>query len=80
MTGSPVQGYYQGGEEAVMKVKGRSWLRAFCTEAEVMHVQCQAGKRAVHVDQLPIILGVVLLPFLYVRNLTLLRRGRTASS
>ena len=32
---------------------------------------------AFHVDKLPIILGVVFLPFLYARNLMLLYRGRT---
>ncbi len=32
---------------------------------------------AFHVDKLPIILGVLFLPFLYARNLSLLRRGRT---
>lgn len=31
---------------------------------------------AFHVDKLPIILGYAFLPFLYARNLRLLRRGR----
>jgi lipid-A-disaccharide synthase-like uncharacterized protein len=32
---------------------------------------------AFHVDKLPVILGYLFLPFLYARNLSLLRRGRT---
>jgi len=31
---------------------------------------------AFHVDKLPIILGVLFLPFLYARNLSLLHRSR----
>jgi lipid-A-disaccharide synthase-like uncharacterized protein len=31
---------------------------------------------AVHIDKLPVIAGVVFLPFIYFRNLVILRRGR----
>lgn len=35
---------------------------------------------AVHIDKLPVILSFVFLPFLYFRNLVLLKRGNAATS
>jgi len=35
---------------------------------------------AVHIDKLPVIFGLIFLPFLYARNLVLLRKGRPAVS
>jgi lipid-A-disaccharide synthase-like uncharacterized protein len=32
---------------------------------------------ALHIDKLPVILGYIFLPFLYARNLVLLRRAKT---
>ena len=31
---------------------------------------------AVHIDKLPVIVGLIFLPFIYARNLVLLRKGR----